>query len=90
MALPEGAIQVQLGVGLSTEVGWVVVLPEVVGPWPNRSDVQTEMFLIGSRAESEGMVLSGVLGQAGNPDPLPCPVVESGRPLKVDADNLGW
>ena len=89
MALTKWTVQVQLGEGLSTQVGWVVVLPEVVGPGPDSSDVQTDTFLVRGGANGEGMELSWVLGQAGDPHPLPCPVVESSWPLEVDTNNLG-
>ena len=61
VALSKRSIKVQFGVGLAPEVGWVVVLSEVVRPGTNSSDVQRNMLLMWGRADGEGMELSRVL-----------------------------
>ena len=62
MAFSKWTVKVKLGEGLSTQVGWVVVLTEVEGPGSNSSDVETEVLLVWSRGDSERMELAGVLG----------------------------
>lgn len=41
----------------SLQVVWVVQISEIVGPGSNCSDVKAEVFLVGGRADGEGVVL---------------------------------
>ena len=49
----------------------VVSLPQVCGPWADSSDVETEIILVGSRRQGEGVVFTFPQGSTSNPDPLP-------------------
>ncbi len=70
VTLSKWTVEVDLGEGLASQVGRVVVLPEVVGPGANGSDVQAEQILVGGRADGEGMELAGILGSTGDLYPL--------------------
>ena len=90
MALSKWTIDEELGERLATKINGVVVLTEVEGPGSNSTDVEAEVFLVGSRGDGEGMELSRVLGSTSNLEPLSSFVVEGDRPLEVDSDNLRW
>ncbi len=83
MTLSKWSIEVELGIGLPTKVGRVVVVPEVVGPRSNGTDVETEVFLMRGGADGERVELSGVQCSTGNLQPLASLVVECQRPLEV-------
>ena len=90
MSLSKWSIQQQLWIRLSTQNGWVEALTEVLGPWANSTDVQTQVFLMWSRCQCEGMVFTRVLGQASNTHPLAGLVLKGDWSLEVDANNLRW
>lgn len=69
------------------EVGGVVVVSEVVGPGSDSTNVQAEIFLVGSRADGEGVELARVQGSTGNLHPLSSLVVKSDWPLEVDSHH---
>ena len=68
----------------------VVVIPEVVGPGTNSSDVKTDVVLMGSGTDGERVELAGVLSSTSNLDPLPCLVVKVVWPLEVDTNHKRW
>ena len=87
VTLSEWSVKVELGVGLSTKVGWIVVVPEVVGPRSNGTNVKTEVFLVRGRADGERMELSGIQCGASNLQPLASLVIECHRSLEVHAHH---
>ncbi len=87
MTLSEWSIEVELGIGLSTKVSWIVVVPEVVGPRSNGTNVKTEVLLVRGRADSEGVELSWVQCSTGNLQPLASLVIKCHRSLEVHTHN---
>ena len=55
---------------------------DVIGPWPDGADVETERLLVRGGGEREGVVLSRGQLQAGNAHPLARLVLEVQRLLK--------
>ena len=76
MAFSKWPIKVELGEGLSTQDDWVVVLTEVVRPWSNGTDVETEVILVRSRGDGEGVELTRILGSTSNFEPLTSKVIK--------------
>ena len=76
VALSKWTIEVKLGERLTAKVDRVVVLTEVVGPGSNSTDVEAEVFLMGSRGDGEGVELTRILDSTSNLEPLSSQIIE--------------
>ena len=89
VTLTERPVNEHFGILLLLDHRWVEALTEVVGPGSDSTDVEAEIFLVGGRADGEGVELPRVLGCTGNLDPLAGLVVEGDWSLEVNTNNLG-